>query len=266
MAPIFSSTRYRLLHYLPTLPFRLNDPQARTIRKSTTQVDSVDAHVTTDTHMDPSNDMGGAGAAAREELRAHAGLEGLSETVTPDEVYLLLSSAVTRFGLPNVDLTPLRAFADAYDDTLEALKAAVDKYCTATGAMAHSDAVGHTIPTQIELAVNWISDVLMNGLPKSKKGVIKDLALTNHGSVRYHLYAVASTHFKYKGLEPRQRVPLPPAIEMLIKVCFPGGGVATFTGFLSKIVGELEDDYNQRNIEDESSSEGEGERKRMKNV
>ena len=66
LVPIFSSTRY----HLPTLPFRFNDPQTQTIRKSTTYVDVADAHVTTETHMDPSNDMGGAGAAAREESRA----------------------------------------------------------------------------------------------------------------------------------------------------------------------------------------------------
>ena len=127
--------------------------------------------------------------------------KGLIEAVTADEVYLLLSGAVTRLGLHNIDLAPLRAFADAYDETLEALRVAVNRYCTSTGVTVHSDAVTHTLTAQIELVEKWIRDVLNNGLNKSKKGILIDLAANNHSRVRFQLYNVASTYFKYKGLD-----------------------------------------------------------------
>ena len=256
-------------HPLILVHFILRAIGAHTITNFSFNVDVVDPNSTVETPMDPNNDMGGEGAAAREELRAQVGCEELIGSVTADDVYSALSGAVTRLGLQNVDLTPLRAFADAYDETLVALRNAVDKYCTTTGATAHSDAVAYALTAQIELVEKWIRDILNNGLNTSKKGIIIDLAVDNHSRVRFQLYNSASTYFKYKGLDPAQRVPLPPAIEMMIKVCFPGGGVATFTGFLSKIVGELQDDYEQRNKEDTSSSEGEKEgrnpSKRLKN-
>ena len=98
-------------HPLILVHFILRAIGAHTITNFSFNVDVVDPNSTVETHMDPNNDMGGEGAAAREELRAQVGCEELIGSVTADDVYSALSGAVTRLGLQNVDLTPLRAFA-----------------------------------------------------------------------------------------------------------------------------------------------------------
>ena len=78
LAPSFRSMRYRDPHHHHPLYFGSFPPRAQTITLFSFNVDTVGAHAVFVTHMDPSNDMGGAGAAARDDLRAQAGREGFN--------------------------------------------------------------------------------------------------------------------------------------------------------------------------------------------
>jgi hypothetical protein len=119
---------------------------------------------------------------------------------------------------------------------------AVTQYCTDEGRAAHTAAASRDICELIELALSSAKAATT----KTLKGKPAADDTASHPNRRFEAYKPLAVKFNYHGLRPRQRVPHPLIVELIIKACLPGHSPAAFTCFVPRIVDDLRRDWESR--------------------
>ena len=143
---------------------------------------------------------------------------------------------------------PLLAYVACAREAEAQLAEAVQKYCTSEGAERYAAAVARGPRDHADMVVAAIEAIgtAVTGSKRQKTRSVNKADKVQHASIRYDLYRRLAFAVGFSGLVPKQRVPLPIVMELLVKASFPGGGVVDFTCFVPSAAEALRVDSDER--------------------